>query len=303
MNKLPKDHFKKVHEFVISNARELDLKLFQYYFESGRAEEVLNELKKYQNSDGGFAYGLEPDFRTPVSSNIATTCAFQYFHKLSMDILPDSLAKALGFFEDQYSKKHQRWIPIPPETNESPHAVWWSYDEDKYVSDEEWGNPTVEIIGYLLMYENSFDKSELSKLKNIALDKLFEAGEVEIHELMCYQRFAKALNDKEKILVYKKISELAQKQVEEDPSKWSGYVSRPLNFVDNPESPVYDTLKDEVEFELDYLIENLHSDGCWYPNWEWGRDEEEWVKIRNEVAGMVSVRNLIILHNFGRISI
>ncbi|MDD3648092.1 MAG: hypothetical protein PHS44_06375 [Candidatus Dojkabacteria bacterium] len=150
------------------------------------------------------------------------------------------------------------------------------------------------------MYENGFDSKELAELKGKALERLFQAKEIEVHELMCYQRFVKALSAKEKSQVYDKISKLALGQVERDSSKWEGYVSRPLNFVDSPDSPVYEVLREEVDKELDYLIENVHPDGCWYPNWGWGRDENEWKKVKPEVAGMVSVRNLVSLRSFGK---
>ncbi|MDD3648091.1 MAG: hypothetical protein PHS44_06370 [Candidatus Dojkabacteria bacterium] len=94
MNKLSETQFKRIRTFIFHNARDLDIKLFSYFFQNGSKDNVLNGLKKFQNSDGGFAYGLEPDFRTPVSSNIAATYAFQYLQKLSLKKLPKFMREA-----------------------------------------------------------------------------------------------------------------------------------------------------------------------------------------------------------------
>ncbi|MBU0976685.1 MAG: hypothetical protein ABIE03_02935 [Patescibacteria group bacterium] len=301
MKKLSNNQLTKAKDFAFKNGRILDIELMNHYFNGDNSSNVLAELRKFQNPDGGFAYGLEPDLRTDVSSNIAMTYAFQYFQKLNSSTLPEFLYKAIEFFEENYSKEHQRWIPIPEETNDSPHAVWWTYDKEKYLQDSEWGNPTVEIIGYLLKYENNFDENELETLKQKALKRLSDAKEVEVHELMCYQRFVKSLDKKETDQVYDKICKLAVKQVEKDSTKWGGYVARPLNFVDSPKSPVYEVLGDEVDQELDYLIENFEPCGGWYPNWDWMMFEKEWQKVKPEVAGMITVKNLVTLRKFGRI--
>lgn len=301
MLKLNSKQLAKIKSFVSSYARPLDVQLMKFILNEAKAEDVLEELQKLQNPDGGFGYGLEPDFRTELSSNMATTIAFQYFTKLQQPVLPKFLEIALQYLVSTYSNEFQRWIPIPEESNGSPHAIWWNYDLEKYKSDSEWGNPTVEIIGYLSQYKNSFNKKELQMLKEKALNRLLNANEIEVHELLCYQRLAKALSEKEQVEVYKKIATLAVKQVERDKSKWNSYVSRPLYFVDDLNSPVYSVLQNEVENELDYIIETLGDEGGWYPNWEWRQYDTEWIKVKPEVAGMVTVKNLFILKTYRRI--
>lgn len=301
MKKLEKKLFKKADKFVSENATKLDKELFDFMFLSKDTKDLYEELKRYQNEDGGFGHGLEPDFRTPLSSNMATTIAFQYFNKSHKTEFPDFMRKGIDYFVNNYNKITQRWLSIPEKSDESPHAVWWNYDLNKFNSDYQWGNPTVEIVGYLLQFENNFDKKELEELKHMALRRLFEAKEVEVHELLCYQRFVKALNVNEQKVVYEKISKLALNQVERDFSKWNTYVSRPLFFVDSIESPVYKVLTKEVNKELDYIIDTIGKDGSWYPNWHWRQYDDEWEKLKPEVAGMITVKNLITLKNFNRL--
>lgn len=65
--KLDRSRFMKAREFVYANARLLDRRRFEYHFEQGKAHPVLDALRAYQNSDGGFGSALEPDIRTPCS--------------------------------------------------------------------------------------------------------------------------------------------------------------------------------------------------------------------------------------------
>ena len=49
----------KAKEFIYKNARPLDCARWQYLFENGSRENVLNFLAAYQNEDGGFGHALE----------------------------------------------------------------------------------------------------------------------------------------------------------------------------------------------------------------------------------------------------
>lgn len=53
--------FEKARKFIYKNARPLDLARWQYHFENGSREAVLQALQVYQNEDGGYGHGLEPD--------------------------------------------------------------------------------------------------------------------------------------------------------------------------------------------------------------------------------------------------
>ena len=40
--------------FIINNARPLELSLYKFFYENAEKETVITELAKYQNEDGGF---------------------------------------------------------------------------------------------------------------------------------------------------------------------------------------------------------------------------------------------------------
>jgi len=68
--------FEKAREFMYRNARPLDLARFQYHFEDGSKENVVNVLSYYQNTDGGFGHALEADCWNPTSTPLhaGTAC-------------------------------------------------------------------------------------------------------------------------------------------------------------------------------------------------------------------------------------
>jgi len=98
-----------------------------------------------------------------------------------------------------------------------------------------------------------------------------------------------------------KIIEIAHKLIEKDTSKWNTYVGRPLQLINSPTSPLFRQFKEITEFELDYLIENFDEENAWQPNWDWRIFEKDFNKLKPQIAGMITVNNLIILKNFGRI--
>ena len=76
MKNLSQAAFRRAKTFVMEQGRDLDRALLAFHFEDGTADDVLTALAAYQNDDGGFGHGLEPDLRTQASSAIATTVAF-----------------------------------------------------------------------------------------------------------------------------------------------------------------------------------------------------------------------------------
>ena len=68
MKLLTSDSFEKARTFVMEQGRELERRLLSFHFDDGAPAAVLDELASYQNQDGGFGNGLEPDIQMPGSS-------------------------------------------------------------------------------------------------------------------------------------------------------------------------------------------------------------------------------------------
>ena len=65
MKLLSADSFDRARTFVMEQGREMDRRLLSFHFDDGPRAAVLEELANYQNEDGGFGRGLEPDVQMP----------------------------------------------------------------------------------------------------------------------------------------------------------------------------------------------------------------------------------------------
>jgi len=304
--KLSKNNFDKVTKFIYENARELDKKLYSFYFQDGSPGDVIEIIKKYQNSDGGFGHGLEPDFRTPSSSAIATSLAIQYMEKIGTSKENSVLKNALDYFSSSFSEEQGKWRPVPSDVNSFPHAPWWHLDEKTglCVIDQSWENPTVEILGYLLQYPNNFSTSRLKELMLKTINMLlgYEKKMDSEHSLYCYLSFYSHASEETKIKIKSKLSDLILGTVNTNPSDWgTKYVPKPLQFVDNPDSPFYHLLAGPIDQNIDLLIKAIDFNEAWFPTWKWVGYEDEWQKARVEWAGKIAVENLAILKRFSKI--
>lgn len=128
--KLSREQFGKAESFLKKYARKLDQACFDYHFNKISLQHVLAELTKYQNDDGGFGNGIEPDIRSKLSSPIFTTIAFQYLESLNINETPNFVSSALKYFDEMFKEDLYQWLPITKEINNSPNAPWWSFDEE-----------------------------------------------------------------------------------------------------------------------------------------------------------------------------
>ena len=69
MKRLTAAAFERAKAFVREQGRDLDRALLEFHFGDGAADvRAFDALEAYQNNDGGFGHGLEPDLRTSASS-------------------------------------------------------------------------------------------------------------------------------------------------------------------------------------------------------------------------------------------
>ena len=298
MKKLSKDNKQKAIEYIKKNARPLDMAVFEKHFNNGSSDNVLSELEKYQNDDGGFGNAIEPDIRSKLSSPIGTSYALQYIERLGLDDEVDLIDKALTYFDSTYKPETKQWYSISSEINDFPHAPWWTFNEEKEKSDEGWGNPTVEILGYIAKYG---DISKYQEAYDKALKRINEKESIETHELQCYFRFYNLIPEADRKQIEKALFDHIDNTVESDPSKWEGYVTKPLTFVDSPNSPLYEKFSSVIELELDMVVDSQGEDGGWTPTWEWGTYPEVLGEVKVELGGMITVGSLILLDKFGRL--
>jgi hypothetical protein len=114
--------FKKAETFIWHNARLLDRTLFAFHFQDGPRDAVITALQPYQNADGGFGNGLEPDIRCPNSQTVPIQHGFEYLDAVGADA--DMVLRACDFL--QTVTTDEGGVPfVLPTVNAYPHAPWW----------------------------------------------------------------------------------------------------------------------------------------------------------------------------------
>ncbi|MFX0114963.1 MAG: hypothetical protein ACFFB3_10485 [Candidatus Hodarchaeota archaeon] len=63
-----------------------------------------------------------------------------------------------------------------------------------------------------------------------------------------------------------------------------------------------DVLKDEIQQNLDFEIQNQNDDGLWSPTWIWGNHwKDEWKIAEREWKGILTLAMLRSIRDFDRI--
>ena len=303
--KLSPDAQQRARSFVMEQGRPLEQALFRYHFEDGPAEAVLGELARFQNDDGGFGHGLEPDLRLAGSSVIVTTVALQHLRVLGAGEDNFLVQGAMRYLMATYDSALEVWPIIPSSVDEAPHAPWWAYDDQLA---ERWhgfkANPRAEIVGYLFEYPN-LSPASLGKDLGEAVALYLEtfAEKVETHDLLCYVRLVQtsALSEPLRSWLLLRLAPVVDRVVAKEPSAWAQYGLKPLWVAESPDSPFAGQLAGAIELNLDYEIEHQGADGAWAPSWTWfGQYDETWPQAEREWKGVLTIKTLLQLRSFGR---
>lgn len=143
--------FERARAFIYRNARPLDLARFQYHFENGSKENVLNTLSYYQNEDGGCGYAVEADCWNPNSIPLHSNTASDIIREIDVQDAShpfiQGLLKYYGSGKD-FDGKH--WNLTVESSNQYPHAPWWHTDS-KSTSHTDY-NGTAQIAGFIIRY-------------------------------------------------------------------------------------------------------------------------------------------------------
>ena len=137
----------------MEQGREMDRRLLSFHFDDGPQAAVLEELANYQNEDGGFGRGLEPDVQMPGSSVMTTTMALRILREVKAPSSDEIVRKALEYLTAQYDSSRRVWPIVPQEVDEFPHAPWWNFENTAETFGHFLANPRAEVVGYLHQYQ------------------------------------------------------------------------------------------------------------------------------------------------------
>jgi hypothetical protein len=304
LKKLSQEAFSRARDFIFTQGRELDQKLFSFTFENGQGSAVVDALKPFQNPDGGFGNALEPDIRTTASSAIATQHAFEYLRAVGA-VDGDLVRHGIEYLVRTFDHHRGVWAIIPPEVEDASHAPWWGYED----SEDNFGgfraNPTAALAGLLHLFPALVPSVLLTRAANQAVDYLnsIPDEDMEMHDYLCYLTLVEAVTGSKRESILKKLIRAAPHTIEFDQEKWSEYNPRPLAIAPKPGSVLSPIMKSSIlEANLDYEIDEQLSDGSWPLSWSWDFiDAAAWSEAEKEWKGHHAVRKLVVFRDYGRL--
>ncbi|GAA0577256.1 hypothetical protein HPO96_14855 [Kribbella sandramycini] len=279
------DIFSAGREFVRREARLVENRLFATVFEGADAAGVVEALRGYQNADGGFGHGLEPDKRCPDSLGLDVETAF--------DIL-----LAAGARDAAMVGRAVDWLasvataegavslasPVIEAYPRAAHMSEWTYEPSL--------NPTAGLVGRLGKLGVEHPWVELAGAwcaEQLRAGLPTEAHS--LHESLEYLEHAGAVDLDQVREWLPKLSYFRADAA--DPS----YGVTPLHLAPTPDS-VWAGLftPADLEAHLDRLIADQQEDGGWAITWE-----PPGQAATLEYRGIVTVAALRTLKSYGRI--
>lgn len=307
MLKLSYKCFLKVSNSLKTRARDLEKYLFDYYFQGGSSEKVIEQLKNYQNSDGGFGNGLESDFRNPSSSPMATSIGLRILSEIeeTKDVR-DMIKLACRYLEGSFNEKRNGWYALTEDVNNYPHAPWWHYDVEKHctIIDNNWGNPSAEILAYLYKYKEYITELNINSLVEYAIEYINNKTKFESeNELFCYIKLFEVLPEELKVNLRDSITLGIAQVIEYNSEKWQDYVPLPLDFVSGPGRERFGVNSSKIDENLDYFLQLIEGSEDGFINPPWGDSfyQGDLKPAYDEWKGVLTLKVLERLNHYNRI--
>ena len=296
---LSKQAFDQARHGIFQYGRKLEQLRFNHHFVEPMPEQVAAELATFQNPDGGFGHGIEPDFWLPDSSPMATTVGLQIAVELDLEASHPIVGAAMDYLLSTYDTELGGWIPTPLTVNNYPHAPWWHRDPNGSLDTSSLRiNPGAEIVGYLLRWGHDDGQQWVQDLfKSI--------GTLESHEVLCCLRLldTPGLLETDREALFEHVSRAMQSAIETNPDKWGGYCVKPLTAIAHPDARFAREFAHALDQQLDYEIAHQSQQlGVWLPHWSWGDFyPEAWQEARLAWSGIITLELLRSLQSFGRL--
>jgi hypothetical protein len=281
----------RAEEFIWSNARLLERRLFAHLFKGAPAEPVRAALYAYQNQDGGFGNALEPDKRCPDSQPIDQEIALHVLDDVGMD---GAVVGRMCDFLTSISTPEGGVPFVLPTVRSAPRAPWWNTDDDPPAS----LNPTAAIAG--LLHKHGIRHAWLDRATDYCWSAIGASQLDEPHLLQAIITFLEHAPDQER--ARREFERLAASLFERelvaiDPDA-EGYVKMPLDYAPAPRSWCRRLFSDDViGAHLDALAARQQPDGGWPIAWPPASPADEF-----EARGMVTLAALKTLRAYGQLA-
>lgn len=295
--KLSKDNYLKARDFILTNARMIERRLFQFYFENASPEGVFHAVYAYRNSDGGFGHGMEPDTASPESQPLFGIMALETLDEVGYLTKEIILNDFMPYFESITTEKGGiPWMF-------RPKSIYPCEGHFKTV--KEWAalSTTGPLLGILEKYK--IDIPWMSKAEQFVWSEFERIKDKHVFCYLCVPRWLTFLNhtrnqDKAKKTINDLKKWISKKGIicEDKSDDGWGLYGKPhrLNYATSPENILFSLFTTAtLESDLKELISRQRDDGRW----------DTWYGISEgtklEWAGIQTLWVLKVLKNYGRI--
>ncbi len=250
-------------DFMWRYARLLDRHLFAFHFTGGPKEPVLAALRAYQNADGGFAHGLEPDKRCPESQPVDVEFAFTLLDEI--DAFDDPMvARACDFLMTITTA--EGGVPFAtPAAKRAPHAPWWEVPDNPPASI----NPTGRIAGLLL--KHGVDHPWVARASEFCWRAIEASESDQYHDVIEMVAFLEHAPDRPRAEreLQRIVARIGRPGVVALDPVAQGYVKKPLDWAPAPHGTFSPLFSDEtIATHLAALAARQQPDGGWPINWQ-----------------------------------
>lgn len=295
--KLSKNNYLKARDFILTNARMIERRLFGFHFENDGPEGVFHAVYAYRNADGGFGHGMEPDTASPESQPLFSVMALETLDEIGYLDAKLIQQDFMPYFESITTEKGGiPWMFRPTSTYPC---------EDHFKTVKEWAalSTTAPLLGILEKY--NMDIPWMKQAEEFVWEEFERIKEKHVFCYLCvprwltFLRYTKSQDKAQKTMNNLKKWILTDGVICEDKSDdgW-GLYGKPhsLNYAPSPKGilhPIFS--KDRINADLTALINRQKSDGRW----------DTWYGISEgtklEWAGMQTLWVLKTLKNYERI--
>ncbi|MFF0265714.1 hypothetical protein [Kribbella sp. NPDC004536] len=251
------DIFTAARDFVRRDARVLERRLFATIFEGADPRGVVDALRGYQNADGGFGWGLEPDKRCPDSLPLDVEVAFDTM--LAADARDEGMIRRAVDWLSGLANADGAVPLCGPAVEGYPraeHITEWTYKPDM--------NPTAGLVAAL--YELDFEHPWRDKAEAWCASEVAKGFHEDAHGMLTMLRFLEHTGEADLDRVRDWLPKLANYRAD---AKSPEYGVTPLGFAPTPDSVWRPLFTDEqLDAHLDRLVADQQPDGGWAIAWE-----------------------------------
>ena len=300
--------YEKARLFIGRNARPLDMARWQYHFENGSQSAVMAALAAYQNADGGFGHGLEPDAWNPNSSPIQTWTATEILKEISfVDSTHPVIQGILRYLASGQDFDGHFWQNTVCSNNDYPHAPWWHTESSS--SCHNGYNPSACLAGFIIRFA---DRGAAlyplgCRIAKEACHAYIEQGLLnDMHTAACYIRLLEYCREAAVLDLFdiSALTEQLRRQVRhsitQNMADWDvHYGCKPSQFFNAKSSLFYLDNQATADYECQHIANTQLEDGSWNIPWNWNGYPEQWAIAKNWWKSNGILVNLLYLAGMG----